>query len=267
MRPGHIEAMLPSLFVSHGAPTLPLDDCPARDFLKSLGEILPRPRAVLVASAHWDNAAPTVNRVAVNDTIHDFYGFPEALYRMRYPAPGSDALAERTLEMLAGAGFAKTGADEARGLDHGAWVPLMLMYPNADIPVVQLSIQSPLGPEHHVRLGRALTQLRAEDVLVICTGSFTHNLRTMARGQLDAPEPEWTREFSDWIHAAILDRRLSDLIAYRWLAPHAVQAHPTDDHFLPLFVALGAGGEGAKPERLHRSTTFGSLRMDAYAFH
>jgi 4,5-DOPA dioxygenase extradiol len=259
--------MLPSLFLSHGAPTLPLDDCPARDFLTALGETLPRPRAVLVASAHWDNSVPTVNRVVVNETIHDFYGFPPALYGMLYPAPGSEALAERSLDLLEAAGFATTGADAARGLDHGAWVPLMLMYPKADIPVVQLSIQSPLGPEHHVRLGRALETLRHEDVLVIGTGSFTHNLRTMARGQLNAPEPAWSCEFSDWIHAAILDRRVADLLAYRGLAPHAAQAHPTEDHFLPLFVALGAGGEGAKPERLHRSTTFGSLRMDCYAFN
>lgn len=257
--------MIPSLFISHGAPSLPLDDCPAREFLKTLGAKLPRPRAILVVSAHWDNQAPTVNRVAVNDTIHDFYGFPEALYRMRYPAPGSRGLAERARELLTAAGFA-TGTDDSRGLDHGAWVPLMLIYPSADIPVVQLSIQSPLGPEHHLRLGRALAALRNEDVLAVGTGSYTHNLRTMTRGQLDAPEPQWCREFSDWIHAGLTEGRTSDLLAYRKLAPHAVQAHPTDEHFLPLFVGLGAGGEGAKAERLHRSTTFGSLRMDAYAF-
>jgi 4,5-DOPA dioxygenase extradiol len=257
--------MIPSLFLSHGAPTLPLDACPAREFLKGLGATLPRPRAVLVVSAHWETQAPTVNHVAVNDTIYDFSGFPPALYQMRYPAPGSSALAERTVDLLNAAGFAPR-IDAARGLDHGAWVPLMLIYPGADIPVVQLSIQSALGPEHHYRLGRALAALRTEDVLVAGTGSFTHNLRTMARGQLDAPEPAWSREFSDWIDAGLTEGRISDLLAYRRLAPHAAQAHPTDEHFLPLFVGLGAGGEGAKAERLHRSTTFGSLRMDAYAF-
>jgi 4,5-DOPA dioxygenase extradiol len=257
--------MLPSLFLSHGAPTLPLDDCPARDFLKSLGGSLPRPRAILVISAHWETQAPAVNRVAINDTIHDFSGFPEALYRMRYPVAGSCALAERTGELLNAAGFV-SGADDARGLDHGAWVPLMLIYPNADIPVVQLSIQTALGPEHHFKLGRALAALREEGVLVVATGSFTHNLRTMARGQMDAPEPAWCAEFSDWIHASLAQGRVADLLAYRKLAPHAAQAHPTDEHFLPLFAALGAGGEGASAKRLHRSTTFGSLRMDAYAF-
>jgi 4,5-DOPA dioxygenase extradiol len=257
--------MLPSLFLSHGAPTLPLDDCPAREFLKSLGPTLARPRAILAISAHWETKAPAVNRVAVNDTIHDFFGFPEALYRMRYPAPGSRALAERTAELLVAAGL-DCAMDDARGLDHGAWVPLMLIYPSADIPVVQLSIQSALGPEHHLKLGRALAALRSEDVLIAATGSFTHNLRSMARGQLAAPEPAWTSEFCDWIHAALSEGRISDLLAYRGSAPHAVQAHPSEEHFLPLFVGLGAGGEGTKATRLHRSTTFGSLRMDAYAF-
>ena len=257
--------MLPSLFLSHGAPTLPLDACPAREFLKGLSATLPRPRAILVISAHWETQSPIVNRVAVNDTIHDFYGFPRPLYEMRYPAPGSRALAERTVELLTAAGL-PAGTDDARGLDHGAWVPLMLIYPAADIPVVQLSIQSTLGPEHHFKLGRALSALRHEDVLVVGTGSFTHNLRSMARGLLEAPEPPWTHEFSDWIHAALTEGRVSDLLAYRRLAPHAVQAHPTDEHFLPLFAGFGAGGEGAKAERLHKSATFGTLRMDAYAF-
>jgi 4,5-DOPA dioxygenase extradiol len=257
--------MLPSLFVSHGAPTLPLDACPAREFLKTLGRDFPRPRAILAVSAHWESNAPIVNRVAVNDTIHDFGGFPQALYQMRYSAPGSPALSDRTRELLTAAGF-KPGVDAARGLDHGAWVPLMLMYPDADLPVVQLSIQTPLGPEHHVKLGRALAPLRNEDVLVVATGSFTHNLRTMDRRGLDAPEPAWSREFSDWVHGALMEDRTAELMEYRKLAPHAAMAHPEEEHFLPIFVALGAGGEGAKARRLHRSTTFGSLRMDAYAF-
>jgi 4,5-DOPA dioxygenase extradiol len=258
-------AMFPSLFVSHGAPTLPLDPCPAREFLKGLGAEFPRPRAILAVSAHWETEAPMVNRVAANETIHDFYGFPPALYQMSYPAPGSPALADRTRELLTAAGF-KPGVDDTRGLDHGAWVPLILMYPKADVPVVQLSLQTRLGPAHHAKLGRALAALRVENVLVMGAGSFTHNLRTMDRRGLDAPEPQWSREFSDWVHGALMEGRTADLIDYRKLAPHAAVAHPEEEHFLPLFVALGAGGEGAKAERLHKSTTFGSLRMDAYAF-
>ena len=257
--------MLPSLFLSHGAPTLPFDDCPAREFLKSLGAQLPRPRAILAISAHWETDAPTLNRVALNETIHDFSGFPDELYRLRYPAPGSAALAEQAARALAGAGFGPK-LDNSRGLDHGAWVPLMLMYPDADLQVVQLSIQTPLGPEHHLKLGRALAPLRGQDVLIAATGSFTHNLRAMDRSRLDAPEPAWSQQFSEWIHTALIQRRTKDLLAYRRLAPNAVQAHPREEHFLPLFAGLGAGGEGAKPERLHKSTTFGSLRMDCYAF-
>ena len=256
--------MLPALFISHGAPTLPLDDCPARDFISGLAKQLPRPEAILAVSAHWDTDAPQVNSVVRNETIHDFYGFPPPLYRLSYPAPGSKQLANRVIAALAATGLSGSTDDE-RGLDHGAWVPLLMMYPRHDIPVVQLSIQSRLGAAHHLRLGNALNGLR-DNVLVLGSGSFTHNLRLMDRTGIDAPEPSWVREFSDWIHTALVEHRTEDLIRYRSLAPHAVRAHPEDDHFMPLFVAFGAGGNEARAERLHSSTTFGSLRMDAYAF-
>jgi 4,5-DOPA dioxygenase extradiol len=257
--------MLPAVFVSHGAPTLPLDACPARGFLKELGTKLERPRAVLCVSAHWESDAPCVNSVLVNPTIHDFYGFPEALYRMQYPAPGSADLAARTSQALGAAGYA-AGVDRMRGLDHGAWVPLMLMYPETDVPAIQLSIQTRLGPDHHFKLGRALAPLREEGVLILGSGGFVHNLRTLSRGQIAAPEPEWAHDFAQWIGTALLEGRTDDLIDYRRRAPNGVKAHPTEEHFLPLFVALGAGGKGASATRLHTSTTFGSLRMDAYAF-
>ncbi len=257
--------MLPTLFISHGSPMLALTDVPARDFLAGLGAVLPRPRAVLVASAHWETAQPEVNAVAVNETIHDFYGFPQALFAMRYPAPGSAPLAERVAGLLAGAGVA-CEVDRQRGLDHGAWVPLSLIYPAHDIPVVQLSVQTRLGPDHHLRLGRALTALAAEDVLVIGSGSFTHDLRRFRGQSADAPEAADVTEFAAWFDAALTAGRTDDLLAYRRLAPHAVQEHPTEEHLLPIFVALGAAGDGASAERLHASTNYGILRMDAYAF-
>jgi 4,5-DOPA dioxygenase extradiol len=256
--------MMPILSISHGAPTLPLDDCAARAFISGLGKTLPKPKAILAVSAHWNTEAPVVNKVTINDTIHDFNGFPEALYRMRYPARGSTELAGRTISALEQAGL-RAITDNARGLDHGAWVPLLLMYPKHDIPVVQLSIQSRLGPAHHLQLGRAISGLR-DNCLILCTGSFTHNLRLLDRSGLNAPEAPWVRDFSEWIHAALVEQRTEDLINYRRLAPFAVQAHPDDDHFMPLFVARGAGGDGASVHRLHSSTTFGTLRMDAYAF-
>lgn len=249
--------MLPSLFVSHGAPTLVFDDTPARSFLEGLEERVGRPKAILAVSAHWETATPEVNAPAVNETIHDFYGFPEPLYALRYPAPGSAELASRVAEL--------TGAaiDRARGLDHGAWVPLMLAWPGADIPVAQLSIQTEAGPRHHLDLGRRLAPLREEGVLVLASGSFTHNLRELMRGGGAAAEPAWVTRFSDWVDAALVEGRVEDLLAYRRLAPDALRNHPTEEHFLPLFVALGAGG---RAERLHSSTSMGALRMDAYAF-
>jgi 4,5-DOPA dioxygenase extradiol len=257
--------MLPALFISHGSPMMALEPSPARDFLGGLGATLPRPRAILVASAHWETSVPEVNAVAVNDTIHDFYGFPPALFAMRYPAPGDADLATRATDLLQQAGFAAT-TDPARGLDHGAWVPLTLMYPAHDIPVVQLSLQTQLGPQHHLRLGRAVQALRDENVLVMGSGSFTHNLGRLRRVEPDAAPPPDVVAFSDWMHAALLDNRADDLLAYRSKAPYAVAQHPTDEHLLPLFVALGAAGDQAHATRLHASTTYGALRMDAYAF-
>lgn len=257
--------MLPAIFVSHGAPTLPLTDVPARHFLQALGAALPeRPRAILVVSAHWETTVPTVNSVATNATIHDFNGFPEALYRLAYPAPGSPALARRVAELVGAAGM-PTEVDTARGLDHGAWVPLIMMFPDADIPVVQLSVQPQLGPAHHLALGRALAPLRAEGVLILGSGSFTHDLSQFRRG-IPTDEPAWVSDFAGWFDKTLAERRIDDLVAYRQLAPNAAQNHPTDEHLLPLYVALGAGGDDAHTRRLHASTTFGVLRMDAYAF-
>jgi 4,5-DOPA dioxygenase extradiol len=253
--------MLPALFVSHGSPTLPFDDVPARDFLRGLGARLETPKAVLVASAHWETPAPALNAVERNATIHDFTGFPKPLYELRYEPPGAPALAERAASLLAGAGLS-VSVDAGRGLDHGAWVPLMLMYPGANIPALQLSVQSRAGAAHHIALGRALAPLREEGVLILGSGGFVHNL-----GAIDwngGPEPEWSRVFAEWTHQKLLARDEPALADYRMRAPRAAQAHPTEEHFIPLFVAYGAGGD--KVERLHTSATFGSLRMDAYSF-
>ena len=262
--------MLPSMFLSHGSPVLPLTDAPAKRFLAGLGAAIDqrygRPKAILVASAHWETDTPDVGAMAVNDTIHDFHGFPPALYRLRYPAPGLGDLAGRVAARLREAGFAAS-TDPARGLDHGAWVPLLSMYPEADIPVGQLSIQPHLGPEHHLRLGKALAPLREEGMLILGSGGLTHNLREIGafRDTPDAASPPWVADFAAWMDAALAGRRIGDLLAYRRLAPHAVRNHPTDEHLLPLFVALGAGGD-AVPEHVHDSATYGILRMDAYAF-
>ena len=257
----------PALFLSHGSPMLALEDGPAHRFLKELGPRLGKPRAILSVSAHWETSVPTVSLAATPETIHDFGGFPQALFDMRYPAPGAPDVAEETARYLLEAGF-QAQAHPSRGLDHGTWVPLSLMYPQADVPVAQLSIQPAEGPEHHYRMGRALRPLRDKGVLIMASGSLTHNLREVfsprRRGETDTPD--WVSRFGDWMAQAIEERRTDDLLNYRAHAPHAVQNHPTDEHLLPLFVALGAGAADIAGVPLHRSHSYGVLAMDAYAF-
>lgn len=256
--------MLRPLFLSHGAPTLPFEDVAARRFLEGLAGTMARPRAILMVSAHWETRAPTVNAVSRNATIHDFRGFPQELYELTYPAPGDTELAERVVDLLASAGLPSV-VDRSRGLDHGAWAPLMLAWPDADIPVVQLSVQSHLGPGHHLELGRALAPLAFDGVLIVGSGSFTHDLSSW-RGQARMAEPDWVTDFADWFAKALAQGRICDLLAYRTLAPHAARNHPTEEHLLPLFVALGGAGPDAAVEHLHASHTYGVLRMDAFAF-
>jgi len=256
---------MPSLFLSHGAPTLPLTDTPARAFLSGLGGTLTQPKAILVVSAHWETAVPTVSAADRNETIHDFRGFPRALYEMSYPAPGSPTVATRVAELLRAAAI-ECNIDRSRGLDHGAWVPLLLMYPHADIPVLQLSVQPHLGPEHHLRVGRALAALRQEGVLVIGSGSFTHDLSEFRGHGLNDPAPDWVNSFADWFHDELTGNRIDHLLDYRRQAPFAAKNHPTEEHLLPLYTALGAAGEKTDAARLHASATYSVLRMDVYAF-
>lgn len=256
--------MQPTLFLSHGSPMLALQDHPARRFLEGLGPALERPDAIVVVSAHWETEVPTVNAVASNATIHDFFGFPQPLYRLTYPAPGSPELAGRIADALGDSGL-RVRIDVQRGLDHGAWIPLRLMWPDHAIPVLQLSVQSHLGPGHHRQLGAALAGLRRDNVLIVASGSFTHNLGVLQRYHAE-PEPDWVRAFADWMHEAIMAGHICDLLSYRRLAPFALENHPTDEHLLPLFVAMAAAGDGARPTRIHQSTDLGVLRMDSYRF-
>ena len=261
----------PSLFVSHGSPMLMLTETPARAFLGGLGQdfdkTFGRPAAVLCVSAHWETEAPMLDGAAVPETIHDFGGFPEALYQMQYPAPGAPALAARAAGLLGAAGLAAEVAP-ARGLDHGAWVPLKLAYPDADIPVLQLSIQHHLGPAHHLAVGRALAPLRDEGVLVLGSGSAVHNLPdVMARRQAGRAEtPDWAAAFDDWLDATVAAGDAAALADYRAQAPGAVDSHPRDEHLLPLMTAFGAAGPDAKGTRIHASFELGSLSMAAFRF-
>lgn len=260
-----VTGSVPALFISHGAPTMILEPAPVREFLLGLGAQIPLPKAILVASAHWETRGLEVGAAVQPKTIHDFYGFPEPLYRLQYPAPGAIALAQRVVAVLKQAGLA-CEVDAEQGLDHGAWVPLMLMYPDAHIPVTQLSLQPGLGPEHHYRVGQALRPLREEGVLILGSGGLTHNLHEFRGHALLDPAPEWMAQFRDWVVAALEGGRDDDLIHYRSRAPHAARNHPSEEHFLPLLVAAGARSPASPGRRIHSSTTYGVLAMEAFAF-
>ena len=254
---------VPAAFVSHGAPTLVIEAADrTHRFLEGLGPQLGKPEAVLVVSAHWEQDTASVSAAVKPETIHDFRGFPDVLYEISYPAAGAPELAGRVSELLTGAGI-PARIDSERGLDHGAWVPMSLIYPDADIPVAQLSVQTGLGGEHHLALGKALSPLRDEGVLILGSGGLTHNLGELDWSGTTTSMPAWASEFQEWIFEAIDQNRKSDLANYRVLAPHAARNHPTEEHFLPLLVALGAGDKGS---RIHSDVCFGTLAMDAYRF-
>jgi 4,5-DOPA dioxygenase extradiol len=255
--------MLPSVFVSHGAPTLLMESGATPGFLRGLGATLGRPRAVVCISAHWETAEPRLTAAEHLPTIHDFYGFPEALYRERYPAPGDPLLAERAATLLRVAGHAAE-LDETRGLDHGAWVPLKLMYPQADVPVVQLSLQTERGPHHHRDVGRALQPLREEGVLILGSGGATHNLREFRGQAIDTAPPAYVRGFDEWLADAVGHGRVDELLDYE-RAPNARRNHPTAEHFLPLLVAMGAAHD-ARGRQLQHAFSYGVLSMAAYAW-
>lgn len=248
-----------SLFISHGAPTLPISKLPARKFLEQLGRDLSRPKSIVVVSPHWMTKERAVKSPPRFSTWHDFYGFPEELEALEYDAPGDAGLRERVRELLGAAGVAAAASDDLR-LDHGAWVPLLLMFPEVDVPVVQVSATWDT-PRDYFALGKALAPLAADGVLLIGSGGFVHNLREI---EFDSKTvPGWAREFAEWADTQVRGGAWEELFEYRARGPQAARAHPTEDHWLPLFFAGGAGGEAS---RLHDSFSHGGLSMACYGF-
>ena len=255
-------APLPTLFLSHGSPMHALEPGAVRGVWEGIARSLPRPTAILIASAHWETDVAAVTGAAKPATIHDFYGFPQPLYEIQYPVKGAVDLAVKVKKKLAEQNF-QAVIDPVRGLDHGAWSPLLHMYPKADIPVVQVAVQTALGPKHHLALGHALAPLAREGVLIIGSGHMTHNLRDRGNGGV-AP---YALAFQDWVKQRIDRHALDELADYRSLSPDGVRAHPTDEHFLPLYFALGAAGENYRAERLYDGIEMSALAMDAYRFN
>lgn len=254
---------LPSLFVSHGAPTFAACPGVAGRLLGALGRALDKPRAVVIVSPHWTTRAVAVTAAAQLPTIHDFGGFARALYEIRYPAEGDPAVAARAAQLLRAAGWDVT-LDPARGLDHGAWVPLLHLYPDADVPVVQVSMPAALDPQSAHAFGQALAPLAREGVLVVGSGSLTHNLHEFRTG--DVAEAQYAREFAAWMRDAVTSGDRARLVGALELAPHATRAHPTTEHFLPLLVALGAASEALPATVLDGGIEHGVLAMDSYVF-
>lgn len=254
---------MPALFVSHGSPELAVRDSAAHRFLSRYAADLPKPKAILVVSAHWETAAPAVATGVAPSTVFDFGGFDPRLRTIRYDAPGAPEVALQAKSVLEQAGF-KVTADADHGWDHGVWVPLHLLYPAGAIPVAQVSIQPDASPAHHFRLGQALAPLRDDGVMILASGAMTHNLRAFRGQPVDAPVPRWVADFTGWMHKSLTSDHPQAALAYREQAPFAVENHPEAEHILPLFVGMGTAGLGERIERVHDSVEHAVLAMDVY---
>jgi 4,5-DOPA dioxygenase extradiol len=250
------------MFLCHGAPDLVLEENEYTGLLKEIGKQY-RPKAIVLFTAHWETEVTAISSVAgTYDMIYDFYGFPAELYRKQYPAKGSPQLAQKVKKLLE-ANKIPSNLDDKRGMDHGTWSLLSIMYPEADIPVVQVSV-NPFRPmEEQFRIGEALKSLAEEDILIIGSGSTVHNLGTL-NGNAKKPE-SWAVEFDDWMIDKVEHLSLKELYNYQALAPHARLAVPREEHIVPLFIAMGSG-QTDSPKLLHRSYAYGTFTYLGFEF-
>ncbi|WP_079507541.1 dioxygenase family protein [Mesobacillus jeotgali] len=259
--------MMPALFVAHGAPLLAIQNNEYTQFLNSFGKELPRPKAIILFSAHWESSLQQVSNVEDYRTIYDFGGFPEELYRIQYPAKGNGTIAKEITELLTEQGV-PFEVDSTRGLDHGAWVVLRLMYPDADIPVISMSVNPSLTPEEQYQIGRSLSTLREKDVLIIASGGTVHNLGALRMVSNNQTVDQWAIDFDRWLEQHITNWDLESLFKYDSLAPNAKMAVPPygNEHFIPIFYAMGAADQVKSAKLLHRSYQYGNLSHSVWQF-
>lgn len=258
--------IMPTLFVSHGSPMMIVEQSETTEFFKRMGQNIPKPKAIVMFSAHFDVDGPVmITSGQTLGTIHDFYGFPQPLYEVEYPAHGAPDLAQKAGELLRNSGFS-VELDDTLGLDHGAWVPLQYMFPHRDIPIVSISINRQASAQTHYELGQALSSLRREGVLFIGSGGISHNLRAVFSESKDPESIYKMQVFTDWIAEKVELRDVDAINQYLQTAPHALFNHPTPDHFLPLPCILGTSDTSENGQVLHRSVDMGLLALDAYGF-
>lgn len=257
--------MTASLFLAHGSPMLVIEEHAYTRYLKTLAGSMPRPKAIVVFSAHWESPVQLISGAKEYETIYDFYGFPDELYQMTYPAKGDPELARKIQRLFAEAGI-HSEIDHERGLDHGAWSVLKLLYPYADIPVIALSVNPSLGNAQQYEIGKALAALRQDNVLIIGSGGTVHNLRRVEWEAKEGEAESWAVEFDDWFRERLADWDLEQIFRYETLAPHAKLAVPRNEHFVPLLLAMGAADETRAARLLHRSYQLGTLSLCVWQF-
>ncbi|MDF2903804.1 MAG: extradiol ring-cleavage dioxygenase class protein subunit [Bacillus sp. (in: firmicutes)] len=258
--------MMPSLFIAHGAPLIAIENNEYTKFLTQLGQTLPRPKAVVLFSAHWESNSQKVSKIDQYQTIHDFGGFDPALYKIQYPAHGNQQITKEIEDLFNQSGV-PFEIESQRGLDHGAWIVLRLLYPDADIPVISMSVNPNLTPAEQYKIGKTLSVLRANDVLIIGSGGTVHNLRAISwanDGQVD----QWALEFDNWLAVHLNNWDLPALFKYDSQAPSAEYAVPPygKEHFVPIFYAMGAADDHQKANLLHRSFRYGNLSQSVWQF-
>ena len=261
---------LPTLFISHGGPDIVLAETPARHYLETVSQLMPKPKAVVILSAHFETDGVAVVTDPKPGMIYDFGGFAPELYKMVYPALGEPALAAKVFGMLEAAGL-NPHTYEKRGYDHGTWTPMKLAFPDADIPIVQVSIDPNRDAAWHYAVGKALAPLSDDGVLLIGSGHITHNLRAYFSRLRRGAEPDpalagKVQAFTDWFADKLASGDTAALLDWRDRAPFPTDNHPTDEHLMPIFFAYGAAGEGAKGRRVHDSVDHGFFANDSYLF-